>query len=175
MPVFKIGEMFEASGFIVVTTNSFLTSKVELVMGKGAAYQLKLEVPGIDKTFGKMIQEKCGHLGRYGLIFNERYGAAQVKYRFNHKAELSLIRLSMAMLANMASKDRNSMYNVNYPGIGNGRLKKGDVYHLLEMLPQNVHVWEKEGGKVYGIHSRAQSEIVMYPQTNCVGLRCAND
>ena len=38
MPTFKTGEMFRASGFIIVTTNSFLTSEVKVVMGRGAAH-----------------------------------------------------------------------------------------------------------------------------------------
>ena len=143
MPKFKTGEMFRASGFTIVTTNSFLTSEMKLVMGRGAAWQLKVKVPGIDKIFGRMIYKTCGHLGRYGLIFHERYGAAQVKFRFDEKAQLELIEFSMTMLSVAATRDRKSIFNINFPGIGNGRLKKHDVKSILEMLPDNVHVWEK--------------------------------
>jgi hypothetical protein len=175
MPTFKTGEMFRATGFIIVTTNSFLTSEVKLVMGRGAAWQLKRKVPGIEKIFGKMIHETCGHLGRYGLIFHERYGAAQVKYRFNDRARLELIRISMTALSVVASRNRKSIFNINSPGIGNGGLKKHQVKSLLEMLPDNVHVWEKEGGMVYGLHSGAESESVLHPQEDSVGIRCSND
>jgi hypothetical protein len=175
MPIFRKGEMFRAGGFIIVTANSFLTSEVKLVMGRGAAWQLKLKVPGIDGVFGKMIHESCGHLGRYGLIFHQRYGIAQVKYRFNEKARMDLIRLSMTMLSVAAGRDRKSLFNINFPGIGNGGLRKPQVGSLLQMLPDNVHVWEKEGGVVYGLHSGAQSEILLYPQENRLGARCSND
>ena len=146
MPIFKTGEMFRAPGFIIVTTNSFLTTEMKLVMGRGAAWQLKVKVPGIDKIFGKMIHDKFGHLCRYGLIFHKRYGAAQVKYRFDEKAELELIKFSMTMLSVAATRDRKSIFNINFPGIGNGRLKKHEVKSILEILPDNVHVWEKDGG-----------------------------
>jgi len=96
--------MFKAPGFIIVTANSFLTSEMKLVMGRGAAWQLKLKVPGIDKAFGEMIHRQCGHLGLYGLIFHKRYGAAQVRYRFNDKPALGLISLSMTMLGNVATR-----------------------------------------------------------------------
>ena len=175
MPTFKTGEMFRAEGFIIVTTNSFLTSEVKLVMGRGAALQLKRKVPGIEKIFGKMIHEKCGHLGLYGLIFHERYGAAQVKYRFNEKARFELIRISMTMLSVVAGRDRKRIFNINFPGIGNGGINKPQVESYLKILPDNVHVWEKEGGEVYGLHPGIESEVIMYPQENSMGVRCSND
>jgi hypothetical protein len=175
MPTFRKGEMFRAPGLIIVTTNSFLTSEVKLVMGRGAAWQLKKRVPGIDTLFGKMIHDSCGHLGCYGLIFHGRYGAAQVKYRFNEKARLELIRLSMNMLSVKASRDRKSIFKINFPGIGNGGLKRDQVESLLKVLPDNVHVWEKEGGMVDGLYAGTQSEIVLYSQENRVGVRSAYD
>jgi hypothetical protein len=175
MPTFRKGEMFRAPGYIIVTTNSFLTSEVKLVMGRGAAWQLKTRVPGIDGIFGKMIHDSCGHLGCYGLIFHKRYGAAQVKYRFNEKARLQLIRLSMNMLSVKASKNRNRIFNINFPGIGNGGLKRDQVESLLKVLPDNVHVWEKEGGMVNGLYPGTRSEILLYPQENCVGIRSPYD
>lgn len=144
MPMFKVGEIFGAPGFMIVTTNSFLTSEIKLVMGRGAAYELKVIVPGIDSKFGKMINETCGHLGRYGLVFHERYGAFQVKYRFNKPASLDLVRYSMTRLSTVANRDEKTIYNINYPGIGNGGLKECQVRPILEMLPINVHVWKKK-------------------------------
>ena len=144
MPIFNTGEMFRSTGIIIVTTNSFLTSDEKLVMGRGAARQLKLKVPGIDRIFGKTIYETCGHLGRYGLIFNGKYGAAQVKCRFNEKACLELIKCSMTMLSVMAINNRTNIFNINYPGIGNGGLKEDHVKPILAILPDNVHVWKKK-------------------------------
>ena len=143
MPTFKTGEMFSAPGFIIVTTNSFLTSEVKVVMGRGAAWQLKRKIPGIEKTFGKMILDTCGHLGKYGLMFHGNYGAAQVKYHFKEMADLDLIEFSMIKLSLEAKKDQKTIFNINYPGIGNGRLKESEVKPALRMLPDNVHVWKK--------------------------------
>ena len=141
---FQKGQMLDAIGYVIVTTNSFLTSETKLVMGKGAAWELKMKVPGIDHEFGKMILEKCGHLGRYGLLLHGKYGALQVKYRFDEKANLELIKFSLGKLASLASKSKHDWFNVNFPGIGNGGLNKTDVLPLLDILPRNVYVWEKE-------------------------------
>ena len=143
MPTFRKGEMLDAIGYIIVTTNSFLTSETKLVMGKGAASQLKKTVPGIDLEFGKMILEVCGHLGRYGLLIYRSYGALQVKYRFDEKARLDLIEFSLGMLADLSNKCPHVWFNVNFPGIGNGGLDRADVLPLLNILPRNVYVWEK--------------------------------
>ena len=145
MPVFKTGEMFHARGYIIVTTNSFLTSEMRLVMGRGAAWRLKMKVPEIDRLFGNMIFALCGHLGRYGILFHKRYGALQVKYRFDEKARVDLIEFSLGKLAEIARKSPKLKFNVNYPGIGNGGLSKSDVRPLLDVLPDNVFVWEKDG------------------------------
>jgi hypothetical protein len=152
MPIFKTGEMFQASGYLIVSTNSFLTSEVKLVMGRGAAWVLKMKVPGIDLVFGKMISETCGHLGCYGLLFHQRYGALQVKYRFDEKAKLELIEFSLRRLAGIAKESPNSRFNINYPGIRNGGLRKQEVRPLLDVLPDNVFIWEKEEVLRWPIH-----------------------
>ena len=152
MPVFKTGQMFHATGYLIVTTNSFLTSEVKLVMGRGAAWILKMKVPGIDRVFGKMISETCGHLGCYGILFHQRYGALQVKYRFDEKARVELIEFSLRKLAEIARKSPESKFNINYPGIGNGRLMKEEVSPFLNVLPDNVCVWEKEDLLTWPIH-----------------------
>jgi hypothetical protein len=140
MPIFKKGEMIYAPGYIIVTTNSFLTPDTKLVMGRGAAWGLKTKVPGIDQMFGRMIHETCGHLGRYGLLFYGRYGALQVKRGFNEKANTALIEFSLKKLAEIAKKSPDSKFNINYPGIGNGGLSKSEVRPLLDVLPDNVYV-----------------------------------
>ena len=135
MPTFRKGEMFDAIGYITVTTNSFLTSETKLVMGRGAASQFKKKVPGIDLEFGKMILETCGHLGRYGLLIYRSYGALQVKYRFDEKARLDLIEFSLGKLADLSNKCPHVWFNVNFPGIGNGGLSRVDVLPLLNAVP----------------------------------------
>ncbi len=149
MPIFRKGELFSSRGCIIVTTNSFLTSECKLVMGRGAALQLKRKEPGIDMIFGKLVFDTCGHLGRYGLLFHERYGIAQVKYRFNEKADLELITYSMNMLKETAKPNRDSRYNINFPGIGYGGLSKDEVMPILERLPNNIIIWETPYKTVY--------------------------
>ena len=143
MPIFKTGELFKAPGIKIVTASSFiLTRQQKLLMERGAALELRQMIPNIEFSFGKMIIETCGHLGVYGLLMNGNYGAAQIKYDFRDKADINLIAFSMAALADKA-KANGHTYNINYPGIGNGGLSKEEVKPLLEILPDNVYVWER--------------------------------
>lgn len=144
MPTFQKGQMLNAIGYIIVTTSSFLISEKKLVMRNGAAWELQRKVPGIEEEFGKVIFEKCGHLGRYGFLLCRGYGALQVKYKWDEKARLDLIEFSLGKLADLAKKSPRAWFNVNFPGIGGGRLNKVDVLPLLNILPRNVYVWEKE-------------------------------
>jgi hypothetical protein len=144
MPIFKKGQMLNAPGIKIVTANSFIITRQEkLLMERGTALELRQMVPNIEFVFGKMIIETCGHLGVYGLLMNGKYGAAQIKYDFRDNADLGLIAVSMGILADKA-KANGHTYNINYPGIGHGGLSKAEVNPLLEILPDNVHVWERE-------------------------------
>jgi hypothetical protein len=142
MPIFKTGQMLKAPGLKIVTTNSFIMRQ-KLLMERGAALELRQMVPNIEFIFGKMIHESCGHLGLYGLLMNGKYGAAQIKYDFRDKADLDIIAFSMAFLADEAKTNRY-IYNINYPGIGHGGLSKEEVKPLLDNLPDNVYIWERE-------------------------------
>ena len=142
MPIFKTGSLLSAPGIKIVTASSFLTSEGKLFMGKGLARDLKIKVPGIDKIFGSMILEKCGHAGRYGFLNYERWGIFQVRYRFNDKADVELIAFGMERVKDFA-QETNFIIHLEYPGIGEGDLTKQEVGPLVDTLPGNVYVWEK--------------------------------
>jgi len=134
-------EFNNPSTYTLITTNSFLKKNGALVMGRGAAKQLRDFMPGIDAKFGQII----GRMGeQYGtFITAERVGAFQVKHFFKDDADLDLIKYSCHMLFKRARKTPDCTYNVNFPGIGNGRLKYEVVYSLLLSLqvPPNVFFW----------------------------------
>ena len=141
MAIFRQGNLFQENGIKFVTGNSYLTKDLRLVMGRGAALELKTRSPGIDKVFGDIISRTCGHLGVYGLIKHDFCGLFQVKYNFLDKADPELIEFSAALL-NAEAKKTDRIIHLNYPGIGNGKLLKEIVRPLLDTLPDNVHVWE---------------------------------
>ena len=102
MPIFKKGSLLTVPGIKIVTASSFLTSEKKLFMGKGLARDLRIKVPGIDKIFGGMILETCGHLGKYGLLVYERWGVFQVRHSFHEKADLELVTFGLKRVREFA-------------------------------------------------------------------------
>jgi len=144
--IHKTGDMLAnlVSGDIyLVTTNSYIRKDGALVMGRGAAKQLATMFPRIPYLLGDRID----HLGEYnvGVLTqtNEPFlslGAFQVKFHFGDAADLELITRSRDELHKLACED-GRVFHVNFPGIGNGRLKYDDVLPIMEDLPDNVCVW----------------------------------
>ena len=159
-PTFQYGDMFQAEWnkpgtLFVVTTNSTINKKGELVMGRGSAKQLKDRAPGIPGVFGEVLSKY--HMNLYGLCvvtsirFKERLGhwcrifcdvgAFQVKTRFSNQADPTIIRRSAQLLNEYARKNPALVINMNMPGTGHGRLSEGAVMPHLRQLPKTVNIW----------------------------------
>lgn len=150
MANFRTGNMWfnyhMGFGLFLVTTNSYIKKNGELVMGRGAAKQLRDISPGIDSHFGKEIKESCGHLGIYGLKISpfypmSRFGLFQVKKHFKDKADLNLIKESCDQLIKWCNENKGENVDLNFPGIGNGGLSYENVYPVVNQLPDQVNIW----------------------------------
>ena len=147
---YKTGNMFEIaskSDIVIATGNASIKKNGELVMGRGAALEMKTRCPWSAKVFGGMIKEvptPYGGFPKYGVIMSSGYGIYQVKYHFKDKADLHLIQFSAFVLEDRANNFPEYNFHLNYPGIGYGGRTKEEVEPLLERLPDNVTIWEFE-------------------------------
>lgn len=151
----EIGNMFDTIGAIVggnhmllATGNSFIRQDGCLVMGRGAARQLALRYPHIPRLFGRRIT----HLSKYLIVTEPSHqyahpwlGVLQVKYHFKDMADMDLLSESISALKMTANTLPHFRIDINYPGIGNGCISAASdlkqIVHLLNSLPDNVHVW----------------------------------
>lgn len=151
------GELFDSKDdILLVTTNSYLRKDGALVMGRGAALQLKTKFPEIDYYFGKMIKYYSKHLGEYNVLLKyvaksdvelqfPMYGIFQVKYHFGDPADIELIKRSVNKLSHIVSKVHGNLnVSMNFPGIGFGQLEYEDVLPVVSELPDNVTLYLKE-------------------------------
>ena len=133
--------IYEMTDFYIVTTNSYIRKDGSLVMGRGAAKQVASHLPQIPAQLARQTT----HLGTYGVIIHLRepthIGAFQVKHHFGDAAQLSLIKHSTIMLRNIAHALPSHRFDMNFPGIGNGRLSYDAVLPIIVTLPDNVHIW----------------------------------
>jgi hypothetical protein len=135
---------------ILVTANSTLNNCGELVMGAGAALEAKKRWPWMPQRAGAYIRDFATHDGTgmfYGLMtfqaekgLDGQVGLLQTKHGWRYPSSQALITRSLRMLWGSA----NSFHRIalNFPGIGLGGLKREDVLPLLEVLPDNVFVYE---------------------------------
>ena len=125
------------------TGNSFIKRNGALVMGRGAALEVRDMYPGIDKLIGLHLT----HLGLYGLCLagtnHNNLGVFQVKRHFSEKAELDIIKHSVESLNQYARAFGRTAIYMNYPGVGFGGLLATDVAPLLTTLPDNVFLYKE--------------------------------
>ena len=148
------GNMWSVFGqydVFVFTANSYIRNDGALVMGRGIAKVVRDRFRGLDLRIGKWIDRQVGHLGAYGFVtavirdmnVTHRIGVFQVKRNFADSAELGLIKASVTSLDSWIRIHRPKRIDMNFPGIGNGKLKRADVLTLIETLPDCVHIWER--------------------------------
>jgi hypothetical protein len=139
---------------IFFTGNISVNKDGHLVMGKGFAKEVRDRCPGISKELGLKVKVKKEEKGidRLGLVFSnfEEDGTGihmfQVKHVWYEDAVMDLIKYSAKQLAgyakSVAKKEDRKHIALNYPGIGNGNLKREDVQPVLEkILPDNVYAY----------------------------------
>ena len=142
MTTYEYGDMWsawEASDLFLITTNATIKGNSALVMGRGIARQARDRWPGLDIVMGRAI----GSSGRkYGLLVGKgKLGAFQVKHHYWELASVELIKLSVDMLLKWCAAHPGKRVDLNYPGIGNGKLPIEVVQPIIERLPASVHVW----------------------------------
>jgi len=158
-PTFQYGDMFQTAWnqpgtLFVVTGNSYINLRGQLVMGRGAAKALSERVHGIARMFGDLVREvpedyyllrvpvhtvkEC--LGHWCRVFCD-VGLLQVKRHFRDVGDTALIKEGVTRLASFAKDNPTQAIHMNMPGIGWGRLSERTVLPLLADLPKNVNVW----------------------------------
>ena len=126
------------------TGNPIIKKNGAIVMGRGAAKQVRDRYPGIDLVFGKLLKEEP-HLNV--LIIGKAHrllGWFKVKEHWKEPAKLSVITESVTKLTQIATENPTLRFHMNYPGVGNGKLNIAMVAPLLQALPDNVLLYRKD-------------------------------
>lgn len=110
-----------------------------IVMGRGAARQVRDTYPGVDRKLGEQMN---GKPLVYVLIKpGQVLGWFQVKHHWQQPADLKLIASATELLRQHATRRQEVFFHLNAPGVGNGRLSWDDVEPILRALPDNVLVY----------------------------------
>lgn len=152
-------DIYDQTDLFLITANSSLNNKGELIMGAGIAKEVKEKFPNLSLKFGQSLKEKLKNNFEnnlphdfYGLflfpgIENIRIGLFQTKFHWSNPSNLYLVFLSTAeLLKEIFLCDEHSWgysrIDLNFPGIGKGQLSREEVLPIISVLPDNVHIWE---------------------------------
>lgn len=150
--ILERGNMFSMWGktdLFLFTSNPLVNKQGLAVMGRGIAKQVADRHPEIRKDFGGMLSSDflfypTDLIGEYG---GQAVGYFMVKDHWREPARLAIIEASVN--ATISTLEVHASYgldvgriDLNFPGIGNGRLRREDVLPIIERLPDTVHVWE---------------------------------
>jgi hypothetical protein len=151
--ILERGDMWDVFGrtdLFMITTNPIIRKDGGVVMGRGIALEAKKRFPSLPYDFARAINPKlCGGyqaVSPTGVIRHYKgqlVGFFMVKSHWNRPAELDIIEDSVTNLSEWAH--HLGRVDLNFPGVGNGKLRREDVLPIIEQLPDNVHVWEEYG------------------------------
>lgn len=135
------GDMWDVDGdYHIVTANNVVGERGDLVMGAGAAKQMLIKHPGIDTEFGTRINTIMKN-DFYGVLIVGNTGVFQSKYHWRDPSDIDLIEKSATILRTVANTLLDKRFVMNFPGIGLGKLNRGEVEGVIEsILPSNVIV-----------------------------------
>lgn len=110
-----------------------------LVMGAGSAGELSARFPVSNAIVASYAGGKD-----YGFLWHWSWGwgVFQTKRHYRDPAVLDVIRLSTGGLLSAALTHPSYRFHLPFPGVGYGMLTPDVVHPIIEVLPDNVHVWE---------------------------------
>ena len=117
---------------ICVTTNGFVKSNGEAVMGAGCAKELRDAVPTAAKKLGGLIKRYGNRPMRFCAVNGIHVCSFPVKHHWREEADPDLIAESAVELATLVYKFGYERVVLPRPGCGNGRLKWEDVKPRVE-------------------------------------------
>lgn len=140
-------DVFGKTGMFMITTNPIARKDGGIVMGRGIAKEMATKYPKAPYDFAEALAH-CDYMdantGEFAVYDGQIVGWFMVKSHWRLPAELTIIEDSLVHL--ILAHEAHKLYrriDLNFPGIGNGKLGRDKVLPLLEKyLPDNVHVWE---------------------------------
>ena len=130
----------------IFTGNAFVKNNGALVMGRGAAQQVRDLYPTVQFELGNKIKALNIAGEDYLVLLSVTAGhpiwVFQVKYNWFEDADVELIKRSVCKLHAIAENNPDVIYHMNYPGIGNGKLSITKVEPALHTLPDNVIIYK---------------------------------
>lgn len=124
-----------------ITTNGFVKTNGECVMGRGCAREARDKFPGLAELVGSIIKSVGNHVYWFMNDGNKRIATFPTKHNWWEKSDIELIQQSAGELGRIAGRYPDHIFYLPRPGCGNGQLTWDDVKPAIkDLLPDNVIV-----------------------------------
>lgn len=132
-------DLWECDGVLAITTNGFVKSNGNAVMGAGVAREAVLLIPGVERELGRLLRKNgniCQRVAGPGcnIEFERSIVSFPVKHNWFEKASLGLIAESARQLGVLMDKHVQGDIFLPRPGCGNGKLTWPVVRDTLEPI-----------------------------------------
>jgi hypothetical protein len=126
----------------IFTGNPIIKNNGTIVMGRGAAKQVRDSYPGIDRDIARAItRTPTRHVIWHAIAKSQWVGWFKVKDHWADPARMTIIVESVKQLRMVVEEFPDHIFHMNYPGIGNGKLPIEAVERAISVLPDNVWVY----------------------------------
>jgi len=132
---------------IAITTNGFVKSTGECVMGRGCALTAKQLYPQLPAKLGRYIRQYGNIPFNLGCWGPHRIFSFPVKHNWWEPADPALIVASAQLLMQRLDKFGISEIAIPRPGCGNGRLNWTDIRPLLLPILDDRCIVVHKGGR----------------------------
>jgi hypothetical protein len=124
-----------------ITTNGFVKSNGECVMGRGIALTCRNMFPNLASHLGSLILTKGNHVHLLGTDNVSYIISFPVKHNWWESADIELIKRSCNELMTICDKHNFHRILLPRPGCGNGHLNWSDVEPIITpLLDDRIYV-----------------------------------
>lgn len=116
-----------------ITTNGYVKTNGEGVMGRGVAQQATVKLPGIARALGHTLQRSGNHVSKLAIDAEDvDYFSFPVKHHWRDMADIDLIVRSARELMTVVIDAGYDRVLLPRPGCGNGQLHWPTVRRVVE-------------------------------------------
>lgn len=132
----------DPEAYICITTNGFVKTNGECVMGAGVAKEAREKFKFFSKILGDMIKKNGNNVF---MFTGERILTFPTKHNWFENSDVELIKKSAKQLVEYINEFKIPRVYLPRPGCGNGKLKWKDVKPAIEkILDDRILIVSKE-------------------------------
>lgn len=136
----NVWDVYKDYDAFCITTNGFVKSTGECVMGRGIALECSKRYPQVPKILGSLIKKSGNRVFKLGKLGNSTMCSFPTKHVWWDNSDLSVIEASVKQITLLADKEGWNKVLIPRPGVGNGKLSWDIVKPIVDKLDDRFYI-----------------------------------